>query len=50
MPRDHKREKRPTDVNQWAKRMVELATMDEEERAAIQKKLAKQKSKRHKPG
>ena len=30
--------KRPRDVNQWAKRMVDLATMDEAELAALKEK------------
>ena len=33
MPKGPKGEKRPSDLNQWAKRMVDVATMDEEERA-----------------
>jgi len=27
--------KRPRDLNQWAKRMVDIATMDEQERQAL---------------
>jgi len=35
--------KRPRDLNQWAKRMVDMATMDEEELAKLRADLAKQK-------
>jgi hypothetical protein len=34
---------RPRDLNQWAKRMVDLATMDEEERAALVSRTKKTK-------
>lgn len=30
-----KHPKRPRDLNQWAKRMVDLATMDDEDRARL---------------
>jgi hypothetical protein len=33
--------KRPRDMNQWTKRMVDIATMDETELAALRKKLAR---------
>ena len=33
--------KRPRDINQWAKRMVDLATMDESEREALTAKAKK---------
>jgi 1,2-phenylacetyl-CoA epoxidase PaaB subunit len=48
-----KHPKRPRDLNQWAKRVVDIATMDEDERAALQKKLAaktKKSAKPYKPG
>jgi hypothetical protein len=35
-------------MNQWAKRMVDLATMDDGERAALQKKIAAKKQKKRK--
>ena len=38
MPEKHP--KRPRDLNQWAKQMVDVATMDETELAALKKKLA----------
>jgi hypothetical protein len=35
-----KHPKRPRDLNQWAKHMVDLVTVDEDERRAIQERLA----------
>jgi hypothetical protein len=45
--------KRPRDLNQWAKRMVDLATMDEHELATLRERLAKKekpKRPRQRPG
>jgi hypothetical protein len=36
-----KRPQRPLDVNQWAKQMLDLATMDDVERTKLQEKQAK---------
>ena len=50
MTKKQSHSKRSRDVNIWAKQMVELATMDSAERAALQRKLAKKKRlKRHIP-
>jgi hypothetical protein len=53
MPEKHP--KRPRDLNQWAKRMVDIATMDEQELAALKakvgkKSVAKRTAKPQKPG
>lgn len=45
--------RRPRDLNQWAKRMVDIATMDEAERAVVETKAKKKKSdesRAHTPG
>jgi transposase-like protein len=44
--------KRPRDLNQRAKHMVDLATMDESERAALKKKTSIKPAKKrvHRPG
>jgi hypothetical protein len=46
------RSKRPRDPNQWAKRMVDLATMDEAELAKLREKQFKRgkAKKSHTPG
>jgi hypothetical protein len=43
-----KHPKRPRDLNQWAKQMVDLATMDGDDRAALHKKLTTKKPKQTK--
>jgi hypothetical protein len=54
-PAGGRKPKRPRDMNQWAKNMVDLATMDETELAVLRKRLADDKKsakpkKTHKPG
>jgi hypothetical protein len=52
MPLEPKHPKRPRDLNQWAKRVVDLATMDDKERKELQKPSPKKASKTRpqKPG
>jgi hypothetical protein len=45
-----KQPKRPRDLNQWAKRMVDLATMDDQERAALKEKKSPEPESGSKPG
>jgi hypothetical protein len=40
-PMSEKHPKRPRDLNQWAKRTVDLATVDETERSELAKKTEK---------
>jgi hypothetical protein len=40
-----KHPKRPRDLNQWAKHVVDLVTVDEDERRAIQDRLEQKKKK-----
>jgi len=41
--------KRPRDLNQWAKRMVDIATMDEQERSKLIETLKHDAKDRPKP-
>src|SRR5918993_3073913 len=41
--------KRPRDLNQWAKHMVDLATMDEDERRELEKRREAKSEKADKP-
>ena len=41
--------KRPRDLNQWAKQMVDLATMDDKERKELQKKPSPKKASKTRP-
>jgi hypothetical protein len=41
-----KHPKRPRDLNQWAKHMVDLVTMDEKDLSALRKRIKAKKTQR----